>query len=219
MSQNTCAAVAAMVCVGLLALSSAAYPAEEWPGSKKKECIAKFHINPTGTDNTGWTAPTAGSCKVQEKDGHFFPDPTCTPGALNPTVNADILANPEFSTECVRNMGTTEEAKKVIFGWYGLHEDSTCEMDHFVSLEIGGSDMLMNLWPECGPPGSTGMARDFKQKDSVELFLGEQVKLGEAKGGMSQAKARELVTKDWTALIPDAAKAETHTKGSPKEKK
>jgi hypothetical protein len=70
-------------------------------------------------------------------------------------------------------------------------------MDHFVSLEIGGADTLDNIWPQCGPPGSKGEARDFRKKDKIEQFLGRQVR-----GGMSQQAARQKITRDWSKAGP-----------------
>jgi len=207
------AALGAILCIGLWAYSVPTWAQEEMLAVDKQACLTKFHIDPKGTDVQGFTEPAERSCHVQIRNGHRFPDKRCTPGALNPTVTEEVLRSPDFRTDCTRNMGTSEDAKKIIFKWYNVTEDETCEMDHFVSLEIGGSDMLMNLWPQCGPPGSTGLARDFKQKDSVELHLGDQVRLGEARGGLSQDQARKAVTKDWTVLIAAAKKSEASKKG------
>jgi hypothetical protein len=214
MTRHMSARLAVATCLGLVALLGPVRA--EMTEAEKKACIAKFHIDPKASDSRGWHEPAAGSCKVVVRaGGHRFPDPACTPGALNPTVDADVLSDPAFKTDCVRDMATSVEDKKKVFAWYGLREDDTCEMDHFVSLEIGGADTLDNIWPECGPAGATGMARDFKQKDSVELYLGEQVKLGPAKGGMSQQDARQRVIRDWTALIDAAKKAEAEATSKP----
>ena len=195
------------ICIGLAVVPAAVRAESAMSDAQKKECIERFHVDAKGSDSSGWREPAAGSCKVViREDGHRFPDRTCTPGALNPTVTEDVLRHSDFETECIRNMATSEEQKRIIFKWYGVPEDTTCEMDHLVSLEIGGADTLDNIWPQCGPAHATGMARDFKQKDSVELFLGEQVKLGAANGGMSQQDAKQRVTQDWTTLIDEAKK-------------
>jgi hypothetical protein len=192
------------LCIGLVAVAVAR---AEMTEAQKQECIRRFHIDPKASDSRGWHEPAAGSCKVViRSDGHRFPDPACTPGALNPTIGEEVLRNRDFATECIRDMATSEEEKKTVFTWYGIREDPTCELDHLVSLELGGADTLDNIWPQCGPAGAAGLARDFKQKDSVELFLGEQVKLGASNGGISQQDAKLRITRDWAALIDEAKK-------------
>jgi len=40
----------------------------------------------------------------------------------------------------------------------------TCELDHVVTLELGGADTLDNIWP-CGPTCAPLPQRFFKEKD------------------------------------------------------
>lgn len=153
-------------------------------------------------------APTEGSCKIQTKNGFPMPDPTCTPGAVNPTVTLDVLKSPGFRTGCVRDKIESETAKKVAYGWYGLSEPAknkgesqVCELDHLVPLELGGADSMDNIWPQCGPDNVTLKERYFKQKDQVEMYLAVQVKAG----AMDQATAQRAIAKDYTQFL-DAAK-------------
>jgi hypothetical protein len=151
--------------------------------------------------------PTDGSCKIGTKNGYPIPDPTCTPGAYNPTVTVDVLTNPNFRTCCLRDKVETEEAKKVAYGWYGVPAPSnnvgqsqTCELDHLVPLELGGGDSMDNIWPQCGPAGASLADRYFKQKDLVESFLAAQVK----SGAMDLSKAQHAVAKDYTQFLAEA---------------
>jgi hypothetical protein len=166
-------------------------------------CIAKFHINVNGTENKSWRQPAPGSCKIQVRNGHRYPDPKCTPGSLNPSVKVQTLKSPGFSTQCIRNQatGSNETQKSIVFKWYGVPSDSTCEKDHFVPLEMGGADTLDNIWPQCGPSGATGTNRYFRQKDTVEGYLARQVK-----GGMSQQAAEQGVKSDWTQYLGSSNK-------------
>jgi hypothetical protein len=92
--------------------------------------------------------PTDKSCKIGTATNGFpMPDPTCTPGAVNPTVTVDVLKNPNFRTCCIRDKVESGDAKKVAYGWYSLIEPKpntdnaqTCELDHLVPLELGGGD-------------------------------------------------------------------------------
>jgi hypothetical protein len=192
---------AVLICSAPLLISEKAQAANRLTAAQIAACDRKFHIDVKASDSSGWREPAAGSCKVQIRDGHRFPDPYCTPGALNPTVKEDTLRSSGFTTQCVRNQAESESAKSIVFKWYGVSQDSTCEKDHFIPLEIGGADTLDNIWPQCGPAGSTGQDRDFKQKDGVELYLGKQVKLGASGGGMSQDDARSRIAGYWPTLL------------------
>jgi hypothetical protein len=79
----------------------------------------------------------------------------------------------------------------------------TCELDHLISLELGGADTLDNIWPQCGPPGRVLRERFFKQKDIVENYLAKQVR----DGVMDLNQAQQGIATDWTQYIDDARKA------------
>ena len=151
--------------------------------------------------------PTAGSCKIGSKDGFPMPDPTCTPGAYNPTVTVAVLTNADFRTCCIRDKVESETAKKVAYQWYGITapthnqgQSQTCELDHLVPLEMGGADSMDNIWPQCGPNSAALMDRYFKQKDLVESYLADQVKAGT----MDLSTAQHAVAKDYTQFLATA---------------
>lgn len=105
--------------------------------------------------------------------GFQLPDPSCTPGAINPTVTLTILKRPGFHTPCLRDKATsaaeknaTYECYKLRHPWHNVGNRQTCEKDHLISLELGGADTLDNIWPECGPSGVSLRKRFFKQKAS-----------------------------------------------------
>lgn len=154
-----------------------------------------------------FTAPNDSACKARQKKGHLLPDPKCTPGAVNSTLTLAVLKNPDFRTDCVRNKATSADEKAKTYGWYkqdkpedNRGQNQTCELDHLVPLYLGGADTLANIWPQCGPDGVALNARYFKEKDKVELYLGEQVR----KGAMSLKKAQKGIAKDWTQYIAAA---------------
>jgi hypothetical protein len=140
-------------------------------------------------------------------NGLSVPDPRCTPGAINPTVTLAVLQNPAFRTSCLRDQATSASAKDATYRWYGIKKPTgnvglqqTCEKDHLISLELGGSDTLANLWPECGPDGTPLPARFFKQKDRVENYLADQVE----SGAMPLEEAQRGIATDWTQYIEPA---------------
>ena len=62
------------------------------------------------------------------------------------------------------------------------------EVDHFIPLEIGGSNDLTNLWPEPATP-----TPGFHQKDQFENFEHGQV----CNGTISVAEAQSRMVSDW----------------------
>jgi hypothetical protein len=62
--------------------------------------------------------------------------------------------------------------KNAVFAAYGIrsHVPYSYEIDHLISLELGGSNSIRNLWPEpyAGPGGA-------RTKDAIENRLHAQV--------------------------------------------
>jgi hypothetical protein len=154
-------------------------------------------------------APHAGGCKVQTVKGFPIPDPKCTPGAVNTTLTVTVLRDPSFHTSCVRDNTTSASQKANTYAWYSIaHPDhnqgvmQVCELDHLISLELGGADSLDNIWPQCGPSHVVLRERFFKQKDAVENYLAKQVR----DGVMSLEDAQNGIAHDWTQYL-DAAQS------------
>jgi hypothetical protein len=104
---------------------------------------------------------------------------------------------------------TSATAKNKTYSWYRLPHPANntgatqfCELDHLISLELGGADTLENIWPQCGPDKVTLRERYFKQKDAVENYLAAQVKAGT----ISLHDAQWGIANDWTRFL-DAASA------------
>jgi hypothetical protein len=64
------------------------------------------------------------------------------------------------------------------------------EVDHFIPLELGGSNDITNLWPE--PYSAPGA----HEKDHVENYLHEQV----CNGSMALGDAQQMIANDWYAV-------------------
>jgi hypothetical protein len=154
--------------------------------------------------------PDRGSCKVRVSNGFPLPDPDCTPGATNPTLTTQVLRDPAFRTSCVRDSATTAHEKAGTYAWYRIEhpEDNRgvkqiCELDHLISLELGGADTLENIWPQCGPDGVVLAERFFKEKDIVENYLAARVKAGSIK----LSDAQRGIAMDWTQFLDEAKAA------------
>jgi hypothetical protein len=150
------------------------------------------------------------NCKTRMSNGFPIPDPSCTPGAINPTVTLEVLRDTGFRTACVRDKATRPKEKATTYDSYGIEhpEDNSgvaqiCELDHLISLEIGGADTLDNIWPQCGPDQVTLVRRYFKQKDLVENYLAKQVR----EGTMNLSDAQRGIASDWTQYLDQAKEA------------
>lgn len=117
------------------------------------------------------------------------PDQACTPGAIFP-VAADEVCKSGYS-KGVRNVSQAE--KDQVYAEYGITSRSSgeYEVDHFVSLELGGSNDISNLWPEPAEPRPA-----FHEKDSVENYLHEQV----CSGAITLQEAQREIATDWLAV-------------------
>jgi hypothetical protein len=184
---------------------------------------AKFNIDVNAaTSLQSVSLPPVQGCSTRTKNGFPIPDPNCTPGAINPTLTATVLRDPTFTTKCVRDNATSASQKAGTYTWYHIPHPKnntgatqTCELDHLISLELGGADTLENIWPQCGPPGVQLRARYFKQKDIVENFLARQVKAG----NMDLAEVQRGIAEDWTQYLDAAKKAQPAKKSHTAKKR
>jgi len=135
---------------------------------------SSFHIDPQ-TKTSG--------CKAV----NGMPDHPCTPGAIFTTVTKAQVCTSGYSST-VRNVSTTE--KNQVYAEYGVttHTSGQYEVDHFISLELGGSNDIANLWPEAASP-----TPGFHQKDEVENYLHQQL----CSGQISLTEAQELISVHW----------------------
>jgi hypothetical protein len=82
---------------------------------------SQFPIDPMASSALGQVSqPAPGYCHARFISGFPTPDPACTPGAINPTITAEVLRNHSFRTRCLRNMATTEQEKGQVYAWYGI---------------------------------------------------------------------------------------------------
>ena len=117
--------------------------------------------------NWGVQTKTIG-CQVQGP----LQDVACTPGAIFPNATKAQICVPGYARS-VRNVPQSE--KKQVYAEYSItsHPTGAYEVDHLVSLELGGSNDIANLWPEAATPKP-----GFHEKDQVENYLHDQVCAG-----------------------------------------
>jgi len=118
-----------------------------------------------------------------------YPDKHCTPGALFTAITATRVCRPGYS-ERVRSV--SQATKVLVFARYGIpaHAGSAYEVDHFIPLELGGSNAIGNLFPEAASP-----VPGFHQKDRLENALRRRV----CNASMTIKAAQAAIRKNWVA--------------------
>lgn len=139
--------------------------------------------------------------------------PELTPGAVRTISKKEVCEG--GSTKQFRH--TTEAMKKHVYALYGVDKTQTLasedalgpkaqpplyEIDHLISLELGGEDDEKNLWPQ-----PYYMHPGAHEKDAVENYLHREV----CGGKMELQEAQREIATDWYQVYLDA-----HLSGAPK---
>src|SRR5206468_11305081 len=117
------------------------------------------------------------------------PDRHWWPGAVYSGLSRTVICSPGFHTAAIRNVSEAE--KHQVEAEYGLAPrgyGSALEVDHIVSLELGGSNDIANLFPERAP--------GFRSKDKLENRLHDLV----CSGQMTLQNAQQQIAADWKSL-------------------
>ncbi len=117
-------------------------------------------------------------------------DSACTPGDILPEATKAMICVPGYA-KTVRNVPTS--VKNAVYAEYDItrHVAGEYEVDHLVSLELGGSNDISNLWPEAAAPKP-----GFHEKDKVENWLHVQV----CAGNISLHDAQVQIAANWLAV-------------------
>lgn len=115
------------------------------------------------------------------------PDPAMTPGAVLPVTKEDICV-PGYSKK-VRNVPVS--VKRKVYAAYGIisHKSGEYEIDHLISLQLGGSNSVKNLWPQ----SYLTQPWNAHVKDALENRLHSEV----CKGNINLAMAQHEIATDW----------------------
>ncbi len=139
----------------------------------------------------GQAAPrrSAPAASADQANAPLLPDAKMTPGATLPVTRADICV-PGY-TQKVRNVPL--DVKKQVYAEYGItsHKPGDYEVDHLISLELGGSNSIKNLWPE----SYKTQPWNAHVKDALENELHAEV----CDGRLDLATAQHDISTDWIA--------------------
>ncbi|KZM73193.1 hypothetical protein [Nocardia terpenica] len=148
--------------------------------------------------------PAPGGCHYRKTgDGQPLPDPACTPGAVNPKVSANTIADTicrSGYTSSIRPPANVTDREKDAnaksYAFTGPLRDA--EYDHLVSLELGGDpDDPRNLWVEPPSPGHRSGSGPTNPKDTVENRLHSLV----CGGKVALTAAQDAIATDWTTAL------------------
>jgi hypothetical protein len=173
------------------------------PGAGGAPAALQYGPGPQ-TKYTVQTQPPAGSCHYGYTAAKEpLEDKACTPGALNPKVTAATLKATICKsgyTSTIRPPASVTDAEKKAnaksYGYTGALHDA--EMDHLVSLELGGDpNDPRNLWVEPPSPGHKAGAGPNNPKDGVESKLHTAI----CSGKVALAAAQNAIVSDWTTAL------------------
>ena len=154
---------------------------------------------PAGTPRGGVLARIADEGQVtfsvkltrcHARDGGQLPDPHCTPGSVDPAVTqatiGSTICRAGYTAKVRPSTSQTGRAKyDIAYPAYRIPRHDTSELDHLVSLELGGSNDITNLWPEVGPLPNP--------KDKVENALHRAV----CEGKVPLRAAQRAIAGNW----------------------
>ena len=141
--------------------------------------------------------PAAGSCSYRADGGAWLPDPSCTPGAVNPQVIQANIATTICRagwTATVRPPASVTGPEKVgsarAYGYTGSFR--TGEYDHLIPLELGGDpNDPANLWLQ--PNDNPNAMSTRNSKDGLENTLNALV----CSGRLTLATAQQAIAANW----------------------
>jgi hypothetical protein len=121
----------------------------------------------------------------------LYPDQRLTRGDIL-TADAAVVCAPGYA-KSVRHVSQSEKLE--VYREYGVsypQARGAYEVDHFIPLELGGSNEIINLWLEPADPEP-----GFHEKDAVENYLHAQVCVTKT---ISLAEAQREIRTDWYAV-------------------
>lgn len=117
----------------------------------------------------------------------IVPNARLTPGMIDPNATVPMICKAGYSAS-VRNV--PQWVKHRVFVDYGVDPMSdSFEVDHLISLELGGSNSILNLWPQ----SYTTQPLNAHRKDVLENKLHTLV----CSGHLDLATAQKEIATDW----------------------
>jgi hypothetical protein len=121
-----------------------------------------------------------------------LPDPALTPGQWDSDVTVEQLQQIGYSR---RARHVSEELRQEVFARYGIEwaKRNGYEVDHLCPLAIGGSNSILNLWPEPLRLNISGKDLGAVTKDALEGRLHWSV----VSGQLELRQAQREISTNW----------------------
>jgi hypothetical protein len=114
------------------------------------------------------------------------------PGAYYSALTKAVICSASFRTGPIRNVPQSEKHQvETEYGLAAKSYGSTLEIDHIVSLELGGSNDISNLYPEKAT--LAGHTPGFHIKDKLENAAHKAV----CAGVITLRSAQQLIASNW----------------------
>ena len=140
---------------------------------------------PSPGSSSGSTSSSGGPAPAEE---YALPQAALTPGAVL-TTDVSVIAKPGYPAT-VRHVTAAEKAQ-CASEYHFTGASSTVEYDHLISIELGGSNDLTNLWPQ--------PIAEAKVKDGLEDYLHAKV----IEGKLPLPEVQKRIAADWVKLWHD----------------
>jgi hypothetical protein len=140
-----------------------------------------------------WLAVVCASVFGQGLGMPAAPDPIRTPGAVNPAITRERACQTHWHRD---SRHVTAKMRRTVLDAYGVAraDAKRYELDHLVPRQLGGADVIGNLWPQPwdGPTGAHA-------KDKIENRLHRDVcagrtTLAEAQDAFTSGRWIEMLT-------------------------
>jgi hypothetical protein len=147
----------------------------------------------SGATASGATA--SGGVTYDPSLAKYLPDPKMSPGDALDVTPTDFCVS-GYSSK-VRDV--PDSVKNQVYQEYGItsHKPGEYEVDHIISLELGGSNLIRNLWPQ--PYFGEWNAHI---KDKLENRLHTLV----CNGSLDMKTAQQAIATNWIAAYQKYAK-------------
>jgi hypothetical protein len=120
------------------------------------------------------------------------PDNRCSPGAYYSGLTRAVICSSGFRTSTIRNVPQSEKyAVEIEYGMTARLYGRTIEIDHLISLELGGSNNIANIFPEPGSGSASYHVKDVLENRLHAMVCARQITL---------AAARQGIATNWEAL-------------------
>jgi hypothetical protein len=177
------------------ATTTAAAPTVSTPSTSSTPAATTTSTSSPGGVNVGTTVLLKQRTKMAGCKLGALPDRRCSPGAYMSGLTKAVICSSTFRTGPIRNVPESE--KHMVEVEYGLAPKgygATLEVDHIVSLELGGSNDIANLYPEKAV--LPGHQPGFHVKDKLENAAHKAV----CAGTITLSVAQHQIAANWELL-------------------